>query len=134
MDQTVRPDPSTVLDLLVDTVFAVDKQGRVLFVSASCEALLGFKPDELVGEYMIEHVHPDDRALTLNAVWRMMSGDAIQRLQNRWMHKDGHPVSIEWTARWSAQHKVRVAVARVVIGKSAVEVTEASEEASVGFS
>jgi PAS domain S-box-containing protein len=106
------PDPAQILDLLLDTVFVLDPHGRVLYASASCEALLGYTPAELVGTYMVELVHPDDRGKTLSSVWRVMSGEAITRFENRWIHKLGHSVPIQWSARWDAQHQVRVAVGR----------------------
>ena len=100
---------------MVDTLFVLDAHGLLLFASPSCESLLGYKPEELAGQYMIEFVHPDDRGRTLNAVWRIMSGQGPARFENRWRHKDGRDVPIQWAARWSAEHQVRVAVAREVI-------------------
>ena len=106
------PNPSEILDLLVDTVFVLDPHGRLLYVSASCEALLGYKPEELLDKYMIEYVHPDDRGTTLGQVWRVMSGEQLIRFENRWIHKNGGSVPIQWNARWDAKHQVRIAVAR----------------------
>jgi PAS domain S-box-containing protein len=106
------PDPATLLDLLLDTVFVLDPHGRVLFASASCEKLLGYKPEELIDQYMIEYVHPDDRGTTLGQVWRIMTGDPAIRFENRWIHKNGSSVPIQWCAAWDARHQVRVAVAR----------------------
>jgi PAS domain S-box-containing protein len=106
------PDPAQILDLLVDTVFMLDPHGRVLYVSASCEALLGYKAEELVDKYMIEFVHPDDRGATLGSVWRVMTGEPLIRFENRWVHKNGSSVPIQWNARWDAQHQVRIAVGR----------------------
>ena len=117
MDATVTLPPalSTVLDLIVDTVFVVDLHGQLLYASASCEALLGYKPEELIGRHMIEHVHPEDRGRTLNAIWRLANVEPTIRFNNHWVHKDGHAIAIEWAARWSDEHQVRVAVARKVI-------------------
>ena len=109
---TSQPTPAEILDLLVDTVFMLDPHGRLLYVSASCEALLGYKPEELVGQYMIEFVHPDDRGATLGQVWRVMSGEPLIRYENRWIHKTGSSVPIQWNARWDPKHQVRIAVAR----------------------
>jgi PAS domain S-box-containing protein len=106
------PEPGEILDQLVDTVFVVDPHGRLMYVSASCEELLGYAVDELAGTYMVEHVHPDDRGRTLNAVWRIMSGESIARFENRWIHKLGHSVPIQWCARWDAAHQVRIATGR----------------------
>ena len=106
------PSPPELLELVSDTVIVVDRHGRLLFASRAAEPLLGFKPDELLGSYMIEHVHPDDRGLTLNAVWKVMNSDGPVHFDNRWRHKDGHDVPLHWASRWSERHQVRVATAR----------------------
>jgi len=103
-----------VMDLLVDTVFVVDAEGRFVYVSASCQNLLGFAPDELIGRNMIELVHPRDRERTLAIAREIMHDHPQRHFENRWMRKDGRPVDIMWSARWSPADGVRLAVARDV--------------------
>lgn len=55
---------ASYIDLLLDAVCAVDKQGRFVFVSAACERIFGYTPDELIGQPMIDLVHPADRQRT----------------------------------------------------------------------
>ena len=43
-----------------------------------------------------------------------MEGVSATRFINRWMHKFGHQVLIEWAASWSRKHAIRVATARAV--------------------
>ena len=112
MSDARMPTPAELLELIGDIVLVVDRHGRLLFATRNCEDLLGYSRDELAGSYMIEHVHPDDRSRTLNAVFKVMSGKALVRFENRWRHKDGHDVPIQWASRWSEKHGVRVAVAR----------------------
>jgi PAS domain S-box-containing protein len=111
-DETRVPPPTELPDLIQDAVFFVYEHGNIMHVSAGVEYLLGYKPSELVGGNMIDHIHPDDRGRTLNCVWQIMQGVSASRFRNRWMHKHGHPVDIEWAACWSAKHRVRVATAR----------------------
>jgi PAS domain S-box-containing protein len=106
--------PETLLDLLLDTVVVVDAHGRFMYVSASAEQTFGYKPEELIGTYMIELVHPEDRGRTLQASWQVMSGEPRIGYRNRYLHKDGTAVQIEWSAQWSEQHEVRIGVARRV--------------------
>ncbi|PMZ61864.1 diguanylate cyclase, partial [Pseudomonas sp. GW247-3R2A] len=47
---------ASYIDLLLDAVCAVDKQGRFVFVSAACERIFGYTPDELIGQPMIDMV------------------------------------------------------------------------------
>ena len=104
----------TVMDQLIDAVCVVDVQGRFLFVSAAGQSIFGFTSDEMLGRRMIELVHPDDRARTLNAVVEIVAGTHRPNFENRYVRKDGSVVHIMWTARWSADQNVRVAVARDV--------------------
>ena len=115
MDTPRVPEPLELLDLVQDAVFVVDEHGTFLYVSAGVQYLLGFRPHELLGANMIEHVHPDDRGRTLDRVWQIMEGVSATRFRNRWLHKHGHAVEIEWAANWSSKHRVRVAIARAVV-------------------
>ncbi len=112
----MNPEPflDKVLDLLVDTVVVVDAEGRYVYVSASCEQLLGYTPDELIGHNMIELVHPDDRERTLAVAAEIMQGKAQNHFENRYVRKDGRVVDIMWSARWHRPDGLRLAVARDV--------------------
>jgi PAS domain S-box-containing protein len=101
-----------ILDLMLDTVFVVDAQGRFVDASASCETLIGYTAQELQGTYMIEYVHPDDRQRTLLTAWKVIAGKPATLFENRWLHRDRRVVHLQWTARWAEPELVRVAVAR----------------------
>ena len=114
MDAPQLPEPRDLLDLVQDAIFVVDEHGDFLYISSGVQNLLGYRPAEMMGKNMIEFVHPEDRGRTLTRVWQVMEGVSASRFVNRWMHKHGHPVLIEWTASWSHKHRVRVATARTV--------------------
>ena len=44
-----------------DAICANARGGRFLTVSAACEPLWGYKPEELIGKSCVDMVHPDDR-------------------------------------------------------------------------
>jgi diguanylate cyclase (GGDEF)-like protein/PAS domain S-box-containing protein len=108
------PPPHTVLDLLPDAVCIVDEDGRFLFVNAAFERILGFPSDEVLGRRAFEFVHPDDLSSTLQQADQVMAGQVQRHFRNRYIHKDGHPVDMQWSARWSPEHGVRIAVAHEV--------------------
>jgi PAS domain S-box-containing protein len=100
------------MDLLLDAVCAVDRQGRFVFVSAACERIFGYTPDELIGRPMIELVHPADRQRTLAAAHDIMGGEPKHNFRKPlraqgWAHRN-----ILWSARWSEVDQLRIAVAR----------------------
>jgi diguanylate cyclase (GGDEF)-like protein/PAS domain S-box-containing protein len=112
MDNNDESLLSKLTDLLIDTVCVVDATGRFVMLSASCEALLGYRPEELVGTPMIDLVLPEDRERTLKAASTVMDGRPHVDFENRYVRKDGRVVDIMWSARWSADHGLRLAVAR----------------------
>ncbi|MCX2931457.1 diguanylate cyclase [Mycobacterium sp. CVI_P3] len=74
--------------LVPDTTF--------LWVSPASRTVLGFHPDDLIGTYGIDLVHPDDRA-RLAESWPAAT-DALPRFMMRMRHADGSYRWIETTA------------------------------------
>jgi diguanylate cyclase (GGDEF)-like protein/PAS domain S-box-containing protein len=98
----------------MDAVFVIDEDDRIAFVSDACEALLGYRADELIGTPITDYMHPDDLAVTRASIVRVMSGQPHRDFRNRYIHKDGSTVHILWSARWSEEEGVRIGVARDV--------------------
>lgn len=101
-----------MIDLLPDAVCMVDPQGRFLFVSPAGEQVFGYRPSEMCGRYMTDFLLPEDRPVTLAAAAEIMAGHPQQHFQNRYRRKDGSVAHLSWSARWSPEHRVRIAVAR----------------------
>jgi diguanylate cyclase (GGDEF)-like protein len=85
------PPLAEVLNLLPDAVCVVDVDGHFLFVSASFERILGYTADD-----------------------RVTAGALQRHFRNRYVHKDGRSVDIQWSAQWVPGYNVRIAVAREV--------------------
>jgi diguanylate cyclase (GGDEF)-like protein/PAS domain S-box-containing protein len=122
----IRTRLEHVLDLLVDAVCVVDTVGHFVYVSAACERIFGYTPEEMLGQSMIELVHPDDRARTLATAAAVMSGTPTPYFENRYLRKDGGTVHIMWTARWSEADGVRIAVARDITARKHAEAMQAA--------
>ncbi|MDX1551948.1 MAG: sensor domain-containing diguanylate cyclase [Marinobacter sp.] len=101
-------------NLLLDAVFVVDQDDQIVFVSDACEALLGYRADELTGTPITDYVHPDDLADTRASIVRVMEGQPHNDFCNRYIHRDGTVVYILWSARLSEEDGVRIGVARDV--------------------
>lgn len=108
------PPLAEVLDLVPDAVCVVDAEGRFLFVSAAFERIFGYAPAEAIGMRTFDLVHADDRAATMQAADQVMTGTLQRHFRNRYLHKDGHVVDIQWSARWLPEHGVRIAVGHEV--------------------
>lgn len=109
------------LDLLLDAICVVDKDGVFLFVSGACERIFGYTQAEMLGRPMIELVHPEDRAITLQTVDRIEAGQPQPHFENRYIRKDGRVAHIMWSARRSEADQCRVAVARDITQRKQAE-------------
>jgi len=92
----------------------VDADGRLLYVTAAFEGILGYAPAEVVGRLIFDLVHPDDRDATQGQARQVMAGNPQRHFRNRYVHKLGHSVDIEWSAQWLPGYGVRIGVAREV--------------------
>ena len=108
------PPLADVLDLMPDAVCVVDIDGRMLFVNASFQRIFGYAPEEVLGRRIFDLVHPDDRAATTAQADAVVAGKLQRHFRNRYVHKDGHGVDIQWSARWLPEHGVRIGVGREV--------------------
>lgn len=117
---------ASYIDLLLDAVCAVDGQGRFVFVSAACERIFGYTPQELIGQPMINLVHPADRERTLMAAREIMDGQPKLNFENRYLRKDGQVAHIMWSARWSEVDQLRIAVARDITERKQAESKQAA--------
>lgn len=110
-----------VIDLMLDAVCVVDRSGRFVFVSAAFERIFGYAPVEVIGKPMVDFVFPEDRGKTLNTVETILAGELKPHFENRWVHKDGRIIHVLWSARWSEQHQVRIAVAHDITERKQME-------------
>ncbi|PLS02614.1 PAS domain-containing sensor histidine kinase [Neobacillus cucumis] len=47
-------------DNILDVIVSTNLQGEIVYVSPSCEYILGYDPDEVMKENLLSFVHPDD--------------------------------------------------------------------------
>jgi diguanylate cyclase (GGDEF)-like protein/PAS domain S-box-containing protein len=110
-----------LIHLMLDTVFVVDRDNQIVFVSDACVALLGYRADELTGTPITDYMHPDDLAVTRASIIRVMNGQPHVDFRNRYIRKDGGIVHILWAAFWSEEVGARIGVARDVTALSQAE-------------
>ncbi|NVZ96093.1 sensor domain-containing diguanylate cyclase [Pseudomonas sp. D6002] len=112
-----------LIHLMLDTVFVVDSENQIVFVSDACEALLGYRAEELTGTLITHYMHPEDLARTRASIVRVMNGKPHVDFRNRYIRKDGSVVHILWAAFWSEEVGARIGVARDITA-----LTQAEEE------
>lgn len=70
-----------------DKVSVVDEDGTYRFVNSAVESMLGFEPEELVGENAFEFVHPEDRAQTRGAFERLVGEESFAEGTETYRHR-----------------------------------------------
>lgn len=121
MNSLSFPALGKYMDLLVDALCVVDKNGHFLYVSPSAEQIFGYSQAEMMGKQMLDLIHPDDRKRTLQAVDRIVAGEPQPHFENRYIRKDGEVAHIMWSARWSESDQCRVAIARDITRRKQAE-------------
>jgi diguanylate cyclase (GGDEF)-like protein/PAS domain S-box-containing protein len=115
-----------LIDLLLDAVCVVGGDGRFVFVSAACERIFGYTPEEMIGKPMIDFVFHEDRERTLNAAGKVVGGHLQLHFENRYVRKNGEVAHIMWSARRSEDGQLRIAVARDVTERKQAESMQAA--------
>ncbi len=76
-----------------DMLCSLDSEGRIVEANGAWERNLGYRPEELVGTYLIDLAHPDDREKAIAEAIRAFRGIASTNLENRVFAKDG---AVHW--------------------------------------
>ncbi len=114
-------DLNKIMDSSLDVICAVDANGNFIKVSAASEAVWGYRPEELIGKPLINLVHHEDNEETYKTADHVMAGNNVNHFENRYIHKDGSLVPIEWSARWDEKDQIRYGIARDVTAKKRLE-------------
>jgi len=139
--EALRPPPTdvdldTFFDVSLDLLVVRELDGPVVKASASWFSVLGYRPDELVGQLLPSLVHPDDQPATQTAILEVTNrrpGDPVLGQTNRYRHRDGHYVTLEWRAQRFGDRIYGVArdvTAKVAAEQALIEAKAAAEAAS----
>lgn len=95
LGQSERSQPTdrqfqALLEHSSDIISVLDEDGVIEYQSPAVEHVLGYKPEELVGQQAIEYVHPDDREHVLDRLSRVSTTESTTgRVEFRIQRADG---------------------------------------------
>ena len=129
-------DLATFFDVSLDLLVIRDLDGLIVRVSASWAATLGYQPEDLIGLAILTLVHPDDLPGTLDSVveveTRRPDAPVLGHI-NRYRHRDGHYVTLEWRAQKFGDRIYAVArdvTAKIAAEQALIEAKAAAEDAN----
>ncbi|HEX7135308.1 MAG TPA: sensor domain-containing diguanylate cyclase [Iamia sp.] len=102
-----------VSDASSDLIATFGFDGRLRSVNPACEAVLGYRPEELIGRDRAELIAPEDRPVGPPDadLWRR---DGTRRAELRFVHRDGHHVWLELDLQADPDERLVCAVGRDV--------------------
>jgi diguanylate cyclase (GGDEF)-like protein/PAS domain S-box-containing protein len=103
-------------DLSQDMLCTLDSSGRIVEVNDAWERNLGYAPEEMLGRYLVDLAHPEDRERAISEAIRVFEGKPSTNLENRVRAKDG---SLHWLRSSAA-----LAVEEGMLYARATDVTE----------
>lgn len=108
-------------DLSLDLFCIANTEGFFWRLNENFTRTLGYTTKELTSRPFIEFVHPDDVSSTLDEVLKLSKGEPTIQFMNRYRHKNGHYISLEWTARSLEGEGMIYAVARDISDRIRLE-------------
>jgi PAS domain S-box-containing protein len=104
-----------------DLILVSDAAGNFVQVSPSSATILGYEPAEMIGRSAVEFIHPDDLENARNEMRSARRGLQKRSFETRYVHKEGHPVSLNWSGSWSEPVERHFFIGRDLTEKQAAE-------------
>ncbi|MBE9141662.1 response regulator [Planktothrix mougeotii] len=81
-----------------DMITRHSPEGVFLYASPACRTLLGYEPEELVGNPLPHFIHPDDLDVIIKAYRIILQQNVIYTIEYRICHKNGDYIWFETTS------------------------------------
>src|SRR6266851_4094604 len=110
-----------VFETSQDLIFVTDRRGTLVRISPSAMPMLGYDPDELVGRSGADLVYSEDLDATRNEMRIARRQGTAQSFECRYVHKQGHLVTLWWKGVWSASAQQHFFVGRDITDRKEAE-------------
>ncbi|UVW27193.1 EAL domain-containing protein [Massilia sp. H6] len=126
-------DNCAQIDNALDLMVVLGRSGRIERVNPASLALLGYRPEELLGRHYKTLVHPDQHAEAdgLEASLRRVHPEQTD-VPLRLRRQDGELVAMSLSARWSAAHRRFFVTGRDITGQLQTREALQKSEAALG--
>jgi PAS domain S-box-containing protein len=104
-----------------DLILVTDSVGNLIQVSPSVMAILGYRPDEMIGHNAIKFIHQEDLQSTRHEMRTARKGQLMRSFETRYVHKDGRTVTLNWMGAWSQAAQRHFFIGRDLTEKRAAE-------------
>jgi PAS domain S-box-containing protein len=117
-----------------DLIMVMDSKGSLVQISPSCEAILGYSADEMIGRSGNDFIHADHLENSRQEMRALRRGERPKIADTRCVHKDGRIVWLSWLGVWSEPVKRYFFVGRdMTESRLAQETLRESEQLARGI-
>lgn len=125
--QQERDFTSAVLEVVGSLVIVLDRAGIIVRFNRACEALTGYRAQEVLGTSFCPHFVPSEEQAMVGATFQLLaSGDVPQMLENHWLTRNGEKRLIAWT-NTALQNEVGEVTFVIATGQDITEQRHATE-------
>src|SRR5712691_8945020 len=110
-----------IVETSLDLILVVERRGAIIRVSPSSMAILGYRPDEMVGRSAAEFLYHEDLDSTRNEMRAARCGRETRNFDCRYVHKEGRVVTLEWTGVWSEAEQQHFFIGRDITDRKVTE-------------
>jgi len=110
-----------IFETSLDLILVVDRQGNMLRVSPSATAILGYRPDEMLGRNAGDLVYAEDLHAIREEMRRARRGHLIRHFATRYVHKSGRVVTLAWSGVWSETERRHFFIGRDITEQKRIE-------------
>lgn len=110
-----------IFETSVDLLLVASRTGDFIQVSPSSEAILGYRPEEMIGRNAVDFLYPPDLESTRDEMRMARRGGVTRYFECRYIHKDGRIVTLAWTGVWSEAEQRHFFIGRDMTERIATE-------------
>jgi len=74
-----EPDYGALIENALDILKIINSQGKVLYVNPAVERVLGYSPENLIGGFILDRIHPRDRNLIRRMLRQLQEEPGLAR-------------------------------------------------------
>lgn len=101
-----------ILNRSLDIICTVDAEGKFASVNEASEKIIGYSPEEMLGRSINDFIINEDHYLLKEAAKKLLSGEEVKVIENRYRHKNGEIIYMVWSVSWVEDDQVLYCVGR----------------------
>jgi PAS domain S-box-containing protein len=105
----------------LDLILITNRTGILTRVSPSSLAILGYRPDEMIGHSGAKFIYEADLEATRNEMRLARKGRQTRNFETRYVHKTGRVVPLTWSGVWSEPEQKHFFFGRDMTERNAAE-------------